>query len=101
MGSSRRRFLREWKIEAVQRVQNGVSVAEVARTYQIDPNVLRRWRRDYLKSPDAAFPGSGRTPEQIRIAELLREVASHAREIERLDERLCRLETGPDARPHE
>jgi transposase-like protein len=38
MSVSRRRFTREFKLEAVQRLETGASVAEVARAFEVDPN---------------------------------------------------------------
>jgi transposase len=93
MGPSRRRFTRELKIEAVERIQSGTSVAEVARFFKVDPNVLRRWRRDFLRFPETAFPGSGRTPEQSRVARLQQHIERHCREIESLNERLRKIES--------
>ena len=47
MGLSRRKFTREFKLAAVQRLETGASVAEVARAFEVDPNVLHRWRREF------------------------------------------------------
>jgi Transposase len=38
MGLSRRRFTREFKLEAVQRLESGASVAEVARAFEVKAN---------------------------------------------------------------
>jgi transposase len=92
MASSRRKFPRETKLSALRRLDAGASVTEVARSCQIDPNLLRRWRRDFQKAPESAFPGPGRSPEESRIAELRRQVEHNAREIEYLKERIQRVE---------
>ena len=42
--NGRRRFTKEFKEEAVRRVQDGTPVKEVARACRINPNILRRWR---------------------------------------------------------
>jgi transposase-like protein len=46
MGMSRRLFTKEFKLAAVRRLEQGVSIAEVARALEVNPNVLHRWRRE-------------------------------------------------------
>src|SRR5438552_18712612 len=36
------------------------SVAEVARAFEVNANMLHRWRRDFRQGPGNAFPGRGR-----------------------------------------
>ena len=38
----------------------GASVAEVARTFEINPNVLHRGRREFRQGPGKVFPGPGK-----------------------------------------
>ena len=73
----RRRFGREFKIEAVRLVrERGVSVAQAARDLDIHENVLRKWVKDFSADPAQAFPGHGQMkPEQLEIERLRREVA--------------------------
>jgi len=73
----RRRFSREFKIEAVRLVrERGVSVAQAARDLDIHENVLRKWVKDFSADPAQAFPGHGQMkPEQLEIERLRREVA--------------------------
>jgi transposase-like protein len=59
MGLSRRQFTREFKLAALQRLETGASVAEVARAFEVNPNVLHRWRREFRQGPGNAFPGLG------------------------------------------
>jgi transposase len=42
MGLSRRRFTREFKLVALQRLEQGISIAEVARALEVNPNLLHR-----------------------------------------------------------
>ena len=44
MGLSRRMYTKEFKLAAVQRLEQGVSPGEVARALEVNPNVLHRWR---------------------------------------------------------
>ncbi len=60
MGSTRRKFSREFKLEAVRMVtEGGHSPAQVARDLDIRPDMLRRWRRQFEEDPEQAFPGLG------------------------------------------
>ena len=52
-GLSRRRFTPKFKLAALQRLEMGASVAEVERAFEVNPNVLHRWRREFREGPDA------------------------------------------------
>ena len=73
----RRRFSREFKLEAVRLVKDrGVAVAQAARDLDVHENVLRKWIREAKTDPQHAFPGHGQMkPEQREIDRLRREVA--------------------------
>jgi transposase len=73
----RRKFSREFKIEAVKLVkERGVSVAQAARDLDVHENVLRKWSRELVVDPAQAFPGKGlMKPEQLEIERLRRGVA--------------------------
>ena len=72
----RRKFTREFKIEAVRLVkQRGVSVAQAARDLDVHENVLRKWVKEFGSDPAQSFPGHGQMkPEQLEIERLKREV---------------------------
>ena len=76
----RRRFSREFKIEAVKLVrERGVSVAQAGRDLGVHENVLRKWVKEFGSDPVQAFPGHGQMkPEQLEIERLRREVADIA-----------------------
>lgn len=60
MGTTRRKFSREFKLEAVRMVtEGGHSLAQVARDLDIRPDMLRRWRKQVREDPQQAFPGVG------------------------------------------
>ena len=73
----RRKFSREFKLEAVRLVRDrGVSAAQAARDLEVHENVLRKWVRDFASDPQQAFPGHGQMkPEQLEIDRLRRQVA--------------------------
>src|SRR5229473_8538560 len=72
----RRRFSREFKLEAVKLVrERGVSAAQAARDLDVHENVLRKWVREFGSDAAHAFPGHGQMkPEQQEIERLKREV---------------------------
>lgn len=93
MGLSRRRFTREFKWAAIQRLEQGVSVAEVARAMEVNPNLLHRWRGEFRQGPGNAFPGHGqRRWSEGRIAELERKIGQQTLEIDFLKGCLQRIE---------
>ena len=93
MRLSRRRFTRECKLAALQRLEMGASVAEVARAFEVNPNVLHRWRREFRAGPGNAFPGAGqRRWEEGRVAQLERKIGQQALEIDFLKGCLQRID---------
>ena len=69
----RRRFSRQFKVEAVKLVRKrGVSAAQAGRDLGV---VLRKWVKEFGSDPVQAFPGQGQMkPEQLEIERLRREV---------------------------
>jgi len=93
MGLSRRIFSKEFKLAAVQRLEQGVSLGEVARAVEVNPNVLHRWRREVRQGPGNAFPGQGKQRwSEGRIADLERKIGQQALEIDFLKGCLQRIE---------
>lgn len=72
----RRKFSREFKVEAVKLVrERGVSAAQAARDLDVHENVLRKWVKEFGADPKQAFPGHGQMkPESQEIERLRREV---------------------------
>jgi transposase len=75
MGLSRRKFTREFKQDAMERLESGASVAAVARALEVNPGLLQRWRQD----PD-------------RVAQLERKIGQQTLEIDFLKGCLQRIE---------
>jgi transposase len=93
MGLSRRQFTREFKLAAVRRLEEGVSLGEVARALEVNANVLHRWRPEFRQGPGNAFPGAGkRRWSEGRIAELERKIGQQTLEIDFLKGCLQRIE---------
>ena len=74
---TRRRYTREFKVEAVKLVrERGVTVAQAARDLGLGRTVLAKWVREFASDPKDAFPGQGQQkPEQVELTQLRREVA--------------------------
>jgi transposase-like protein len=71
MGLSRGQFTKEFKLAAVRRLEQGVSIAEVARGLEVNPNVLHRWRWEFRTGSGNVFPGNGKQRwSDGRVAEL-------------------------------
>ena len=93
MGQTRRKFTKEFKLAAVRRLEQGVSVAEAARALEVDANVLHRWSKEFRQGAGNVFPGNGKQRwSEGRIAELERKVGQQALEIDFLNGCLQRIE---------
>ena len=93
MGLSRRLFTKEFKLAAVRRLEQGVSIGEAVRALEVSPNVLHRWRREFRQGPGNVFPGNGKERwSEGRVAELERKIGQQALEIDFLKGCLQRIE---------
>jgi transposase len=72
----RRKFTREFKLEAVRLIkERGVSFAQASQDLSVHVSQLRGWVKAFADDPAQAFPGQGQMkPEQAEIARLKREV---------------------------
>ncbi len=72
----RRKFGREFKVEAVRLIkERGVAAAQAARDLDVHENVLRKWVKELSADPAQAFPGAGQMRrDQLEIDRLGREV---------------------------
>ena len=61
----RKIYSKEFKQEAVRLITDkGYSTAEASRNLGIEYSVLRRWKKQFEKDPEFAFPGKGRLKPQ-------------------------------------
>ena len=80
MGKKRRRFDREYKVEAVRTALRGDRPQnEVARDLGLNPETLYRWVREFRDDASQSFPGNGRVKDRDRELEQLR------RQVHRLE----------------
>ena len=76
----RRRFSREFKVEAVKLRERGVSAAQAARDLDLHENVLRKWVKEFDSDPVQAFPGHGQMkPRHCHDASRRRQFAGEFR----------------------
>ena len=79
MDNKKRQFTQEFKKEAVQySLNSGKTAEEVARDLGISPHNLKRWRFQYRKDGELAFPGHGREnlpPQEAENRRLKKELA--------------------------
>lgn len=84
MTKKRRQYTKEFKLEAVRLVlEQGRTIADVARSLGIGEGVLSKWKQNYEKLRTEAFPGHGRR-------------TSHDEEIWQLKKQLSRAEQERD-----
>ena len=75
MSRERRKFSRDFKIKVVEAYVSGVSAVELSRQFEIHPNVIHAWSREYRRDPTKAFKTDQHDSTQAqdqRIAELER-----------------------------
>jgi hypothetical protein len=63
----RRRFIREFKLEAVRLIRDrGVLYAQASQDLKVHPTQVRNWVKAFADDPRHAFPGQGQLkPEQL------------------------------------
>ncbi len=76
MTQERRRFSKQFKIDAVKLVtEQGYKVSEAARNLGIHHSSLRRWKKQFETNGNQAFPGKGNlNPEKEELFRLRKEV---------------------------
>jgi transposase len=64
---SRRKFSREFKLSAVQLVnQQGYGIPEAAKSLWVDPNCVRGWIEKFGKDKETAPAGEGAVQAELR-----------------------------------
>lgn len=69
----RKKYSREFKLEALRQTDMGKSVAEVARELEIPAHQLYKWRTEVDRKKTEAFPGSGHETPNAELEALRRE----------------------------
>ncbi len=93
MEGKKRQFTKEFKKEAVEyNLTSGKTVEEVARDLGISPHNLTRWRKEYRKRGQLAFPGHGKenlTPQEEESRRLKKELIDITQERDILKKALA------------
>jgi transposase-like protein len=91
--SKRRNFSAEFKAKVVLELISGAkSAAELCREYELKPDLLSRWKSQFLANAAKVFESSKETdPQQERIAELERLAGKQSLELEILKKALMLL----------
>jgi transposase-like protein len=90
---SRRKFSKEFKQAAINRLNSGQTAAEVARALEVHPSDLHRWRRELQEHGERAFNGAGKKrAEETQIAELERKIGQQTIQIDFLKRALQHVE---------
>ena len=84
MDLSRAVYNRDLKIAAMRAMDAGSATGEVARKYQLSPNLLTRWRGEWRAKGESAFPGVGRRGADLPALDDARRVAELERKIGQL-----------------
>ena len=90
---SRRKFSKEFKLAAIQRLQAGQTKAQVARALEVHPSELYRWQRELDQHGARAFSGPGKQrAEQSQVEQLQQVIGEQAVEIRFLKRALQHVE---------
>ena len=76
MGRVRKKYPREFKIEAVKQMESSeYTLSELARRLGVTPTLLCDWRKEMLQKQADAFPGHGKQRgDAAEISRLKREL---------------------------
>jgi transposase len=55
MSIQRRKFSKEFKIQIIREIDNGIPVAQLSRQHQIHESLIHKWRKQFQKDPVNAF----------------------------------------------
>jgi transposase len=78
MENIRRKFTREFKLNAVELSFSRDNIKELANELDIRPELIYRWRSEFASYQGKSFPGNGNlkmTEEESELARIKRELA--------------------------
>jgi transposase-like protein len=92
MSIKRRGFSNDFKLQVLSEADQGVSISELKRRYELSGGMIAKWRRQLKQTPANPFPGKGsRNTDKAKIAEMERLIGRQALEIDFLKNLLKRL----------
>jgi len=66
MGKSRRKFSAKFKSQvALAAIKERESLAELAKRFEVHPNQISTWKREFLEHADLAFGGPSAVPNHL------------------------------------
>lgn len=66
MKKTRRKFNNKFKSQvALEAIKERESLAELAKRYELHPNQISQWKRDFLEHADQAFGGPSAAPNHF------------------------------------
>jgi transposase len=93
MTRTRRQFTKDFKLPVLREIEAGATLAQAARTHQLHPDLIAKWRQQYARYADQAFAGTGRRyTDEAKVAELERLIGQLPDENAFLKKVLSRLE---------
>ena len=97
MGTSRKVYTREFKVEAARLLEESeLSAQQIADDLGISTSSLNRWRRELKTDPEQAFPGNGNLkPRDQEVEQLRRELRRVRQERDILKKTLVIFSRGP------
>ena len=78
MKKERRRFTRDFKLNAVELSYSRSNIVELANELNVRPELLYRWRSEFASYQGKSFPGNGKqimSEEESQLAQLKKELA--------------------------
>ena len=96
MSDIRRTFTKEFKLQVLEEVDDGVPMAELSRRYNLSRTTIWKWRQSLKDSPQNPFPGKGVQPNSAskKVAEMERLIGRLTMENDFLKNALSRLKGG-------
>lgn len=71
MKSKRRKFGSSFKAKvAIEAIKEQKTLAEIAKTYQVHPNQVSSWKREFLNNADQAFGGESKKDMEKEMEKL-------------------------------
>lgn len=70
MKTQKKYFSKEYKLKAVSLCEQRSNVSSVAKELGLRPDMLSRWKREYVENPPKAFIGGGNSKKKKEPTEL-------------------------------